>query len=399
MIDFSRLSDETELQYEYRICSLKDQIGTWHDVADILNNSLHRNYSESTYRKRFSSFKAMFEANESLFVESESQLKALDQKKREIMEETIRMRDERNELMRIYRDASRIRSFEELILKAVANSKQSYSEDDADENWIWFDEDEESALIVHVTDLHAGIEIKNSYNQYSIDTMKKRMVKYAQKVSMIQARSGAKKACVILGGDLISGVIHTSLRIENNENVIEQVIQASNVIGDFILDISSYFESVEVYGVPGNHSRIMPNKSDQYKGEYLDNLVIYIIKALFSNIQKVTVITKNSIDESVGSFRLLGNLVYFVHGDKDTPEHIVQKLTLMTGDKPDICVMGHRHRNGVSTVYDTKIIESGCVSGPDNYCLDMRLRNKPEQMVIEVNKNGVECVYDVKLDV
>lgn len=48
---------------------------------------------------------------------------------------------------------------------------------------------------------------------------------------------------------------------------------------------------------------------------------------------------------------------------------------------------------------NTKIIESGCVSGPDNYCLDMRLRNKPEQMVIEVNKNGVECVYDVKLDI
>lgn len=399
MVDFSRAKDESDLQYEYRICSLKDQIGTWEDVAQILNNALGRTCGESTYRKRFNSFKAVFEANESLFSESELQLKALEQKKREIVEETVRMRDERNELMRIYRDQSRVKAFEDLVENAVSRSvNQRYSPHQAVEANPWVDDVSESALIVHVTDLHAGIKISNPFNQYSMDDLKQRMGRYVQKISMIQARSGAKAAYIVLGGDLISGIIHTPLRIENNENVIEQVVQVANILGDFIFDLSAYFAEVHVYGVPGNHSRIMANKADQYKGEYLDTLVLYILKALFRDIQKVDVITKNPIDESIGSFEVLGNLVYFVHGDKDSPAQVVQKLTLMLGRQPDICLMGHRHTNAMSTVYDTKVIESGCVSGPDNYCMDMRLRNRPEQCVIEVNRSGVECIYDIKLD-
>lgn len=66
--------------------------------------------------------------------------------------------------------------------------------------------------------------------------------------------------------------------------------------------------------------------------------------------------------------------------------------------KPDIVLMGHRHTNGLTTVYDTKVYESGCVDGPDNYCMDKRLKNKPEQTVLVVNDLGLDCAYDVKLD-
>ena len=66
-------------------------------------------------------------------------------------------------------------------------------------------------------------------------------------------------------------------------------------------------------------------------------------------------------------------------------------------EKPDFVVVGHRHVNGMSTVYDTKVIESGCVSGSDNYCMDKRLRNHAEQMIAVINQDGLECLYDVRL--
>lgn len=91
-------------------------------------------------------------------------------------------------------------------------------------------------------------------------------------------------------------------------------------------------------------------------------------------------------------------LRFAVHGDKDTPTGVVNSLTMMTGMKPDIVLMGHRHTNGLTTVYDTKVYESGCVDGPDNYCMDKRLKNKPEQTVLVVNDLGLDCAYDVKLD-
>ena len=97
-------------------------------------------------------------------------------------------------------------------------------------------------------------------------------------------------------------------------------------------------------------------------------------------------------------FEVRGNKVYAVHGDKDDPSNVVQRFTMVFGVKPDIVLMGHRHTNALTTVYDAKIIQSGCVSGSDNNCLDHRLKNRPEQTVSIVDKDGLVCMYDIKID-
>jgi hypothetical protein len=38
--DYKRRKDEGILEYEYRICGYKDKIGTWQDVANLLNEQL-----------------------------------------------------------------------------------------------------------------------------------------------------------------------------------------------------------------------------------------------------------------------------------------------------------------------------------------------------------------------
>lgn len=47
-MEYERLKNETDAQLFLRICQLKDQIGTWQDVADILNELTGNSYSEST---------------------------------------------------------------------------------------------------------------------------------------------------------------------------------------------------------------------------------------------------------------------------------------------------------------------------------------------------------------
>lgn len=61
-------------------------------------------------------------------------------------------------------------------------------------------------------------------------------------------------------------------------------------------------------------------------------------------------------------------------------------------------LLGHRHLNGLTTVYDTKVIESGCVSGTDQYAVSIRKVNRPEQTISVVNRDGLECIYDIQLD-
>ena len=97
-------------------------------------------------------------------------------------------------------------------------------------------------------------------------------------------------------------------------------------------------------------------------------------------------------------FTVRGNKVFATHGDKDSPSNVVQNLTMIFGMKPDIVLLGHRHTNAMETVYDTKVIQSGCVSGTDNYAMSLRKSNRPEQTASVVSENGLVCLYDIQVD-
>jgi UDP-2,3-diacylglucosamine pyrophosphatase LpxH len=172
---------------------------------------------------------------------------------------------------------------------------------------------------------------------------------------------------------------------------------ASTYISDFASELSKIFNKVNVYSTAGNHGRCMPNKEDSLKGENLDMLIPFYMKARLQNYSNI-VIHGNEVEESVAMFTVRGNLVNSCHGDKDSVSNVVQRFTMMFNAKPSVVLMGHRHTNGMTTVYNTKVIESGCVSGNDNYCLDKRLLGRPEQTVLVMNNDGIECLYDIQLD-
>ena len=71
---------------------------------------------------------------------------------------------------------------------------------------------------------------------------------------------------------------------------------------------------------------------------------------------------------------------------------------MMFNIKPDIVLLGHRHTNAMETVYDTKVIQSGCVSGADAYAMSIRKANRPEQTVSVIGDGGLICLYDIQLD-
>ena len=49
------------------------------------------------------------------------------------------------------------------------------------------------------------------------------------------------------------------------------------------------------------------------------------------------------------------------------------------------------------TSYDTKVLQAGTFAGGgDEYCLDKRLRNKPEQLISVITEDGLDCIYDIK---
>lgn len=66
---------------------------------------------------------------------------------------------------------------------------------------------------------------------------------------------------------------------------------------------------------------------------------------------------------------------------------------------PDMCYLGHRHTNGLTTVDDVKVIESGSIGGMDTYCIDKRLIGTPEQTITVVTERKmIKALCDIQID-
>lgn len=360
----------------------------WQDVADYLSSATGQDYNRTYLRKGFFLYDLY---NTAGWVRPPDDIggSSFDERRLEAEKAIVKLRDERNEIARIQRELARRESLIDLLRDGIRTEVKPmpgyvphiHQLTDCD-------------LLVHLTDIHGGIEINNYFNQYDTDVLYGRLYCYVDKIDEIRRRHAAENCYVMLGGDLVSGIIHATLRLENNLDVIKQVKMVSTAIAGFLKELSNMFRQVHVYSVPGNHGRVQPKKEDNLRGENFDCLVPFIVGLMLANYENV-VIHENDIEQTVAMFSVRGQKVFGVHGDKDSMESVVQKLTMMFNIKPDIVLAGHRHTNGMRTVYNSRVYESGCLSGPDSYCMDHRLQNKPEQTVLVVNDEGVDCAYNV----
>ncbi len=398
-----RLPNETEEETLFRIGSAKrDGLldATWPEVADFMNETFRRDEteyrSESAYRKKYKNYidaKVMFTKQEAT---SDGTIDELTEKLREIEKAKVKIRDERTDYQKTIREVARRESFVELVERAMAKHIKAFDYKlspvvDSNED-----------MIVCLSDLHAGIEVQNWWNTYNTNILERRMQKYLNEIYSVQKLHKCKICNVVLGGDLISGIIHQNLRLQNNENVIEQLKTVITYIGEFIYVLQDWFEGINIYSVSGNHSRISPNKDEHLKGEELDEMIPFCLKLQFTNNDKVVIQDSDvsNIDSTITAFKTRGGkLFYVVHGDKDTPSNVVKNLTLMSGVKPDGIIMGHRHHNAFDTEHNVKIIQCGCAVGTDDYCVDKRISGEPEQcVVITSEKRTVKCFYDIGLN-
>lgn len=401
MFDTKRLSAENEYQYTWRIGQAKDSgllDMDWDDIADLINKEFRSDESEyrteAAYRKSYQQAKKYFEANVfKIYSDEDSYFKELRIQKQELEKEKIKTRDERTELMRVIREEARKESYKDQILRSISEYQcvpLLYDESKQFTGVLSTDND----LIISCTDIHAGIEIDNYFNKFNEEVLRDRFNQYLDKIFEVQIRHCSENAYIILS-ELVSGIIHNELRIENNQNLIEQFLTVTNYISQFLAELSYHFNIVNVYVCPGNHSRIFPKKEDSLKGENIDHLVLPFLEAKLQNFKNIK-FNKNDVEESIAMFSVRNNVVMASHGDKDTPNNVVQKFTLLFGIRPSLVYLGHRHTNGLTTVYNTKVIESGTLAGTDNFALDLRLHSNPSQTISVVTNNGLDCLYDVK---
>lgn len=373
---------------------------SWDELAMVVNKEFRGDdesqyRTEAAYRKPYQQAKRYYESGVFSKFDEEKYIKKLQLQKQELEKEKVKTRDEKNELRRIIREEARKESYKEQVLRAISEYDCNPLDYDKNKQFTGILKTDND-LIISCTDIHAGIEIDNYFNIFNEKILKERFNHYLDKIFEVQLKHGSENAYLILS-ELVSGIIHNELRIENNQNLIEQFLTVTNYISEFLAELSYKFNSVNVYVCPGNHSRISPKKEDSLKGENIDHLAIPFLQAKLQNFKNV-VFNENKIEESIAMFNVRNNTVMASHGDKDSPNNVVQKFTLLFGIRPSLVYLGHRHTNGLTTVYNTKVIESGTLSGTDNYALNLRLHSKPSQTISVITNDGLDCLYDVKFD-
>ena len=401
-MDLHKGESENLEQFIWRLGQAKDSEiidMSWDELADIINKEIGNEdmpYTSSAFRKPYQQAKRFYDSGVFDTYGNDGYLDEIKAQKQELEKQQVKVRDERNELRRVIREQARKETYKDQILRSISESDCHpllYDENKKFTGVLSSDND----MVCTFFDVHTGIEVDNYFNKFNNDVLRDRINRYLDKIFEVQLRHGSENAYVILS-ELISGFIHNTIRIENNQNVIEQFLTVTDYLSQFLAELSYRFDTVNVFVCPGNHSRMMQNKDDNLRGENMDLLAIPYLSAKLQNFNNIA-FHENTIDSSIAMFDVRGQKVFAVHGDKDAPNTMTQKLTMYTSIKPDIIYCGHRHTNAMVTSYNTKILQAGCLSGGgDEYCMDKRLMNKAEQIISIVTKDGLDCFYDVTFE-
>lgn len=316
----------------------------------------------------------------------------IEMKRLELKKEQQKFYDQRNALSKLIRERSRQEELNDIITSTVnsGNLPQltyepglvSYSERD---------------LLVSLNDIHYGANINNYWHQYNSDICREMFEKYLARIIKIANETDVENCIIWCNGDQISGNIHYSIAVSNKENVIEQIIGVSELIAHFIAELSKYFNTVKFVSVPGNHSRINPNKDMAINGERLDDLVEWYLKARLQNFENVEIGAGIRVDPTIYMIDIRGKTYVGVHGDFDGSDAKVQALQTMVRRPVYAVLSGHLHHNKVDCVQGIKTVMAGSFLGMDDYCVSKRIYGAPEQLVCVVSEDGIECTYDVAL--
>lgn len=395
--DLQKSDKENLEQYIWRLGNAKDsgEIDmSWDEIADIINKEIGQEdmpFSSSAFRKPFQQAKRFYDAGVFDVVTSDEHIVEIQSKIYELSKQQIKTRDERTELNRILREQARKESYKDMVKRIICENVEP-----VDISPCYTSFNGETDLLCHLTDIHTGIKIDNWKNVFNEDILKERIEKYTSDIIAIRELHRSQD-CYLVIGEILSGLIHNNLRLQNNMDLMEQFKYVSELISAMLIELSANFNNIYIYTTPGNHSRITAKKEDSLDGENMDVLLPFYLKARLQNLKNVS-ICDNNVEPEIAMFNIRGNNVFSSHGHKDNPASVVQKFTMMFGVKPDIVLLGHRHTNGLTTVYDTKVIESGCVSGSDQFSVSIRKTNRPEQTVSVINNDGFMCLYDIQLD-
>lgn len=249
--------------------------------------------------------------------------------------------------------------------------------------------------VMLLSDLHIGVSCNNFYNKYNTEIAKKRVLKYIDKTIKYCKENNIVRLNVCQLGDAIHGIIHTSARIEQEIDAVDQIIIAAEIIAQALNRLQEAAPEVIYRSCLDNHSRLIADKDSNIASENLGRLIDWYIKERLKGTN--IIFADDNLDLSIGRFKLLNNkIVIFSHGHEDSKNQAFQNYVGATKEYIDYILLAHFHSGQMKQYQGAKVFINGSVVGTENYAKQHRLFSDPEQTLIIFKEDDV-IVYNINL--
>lgn len=389
-MELKRYEGEGREHFIWRIYKYKEDTGKLSKeiAGEVCRNGLNEAFDESAYRKMYESFRKMWEEVKSEYVDEESlinRISEIELREDELYKQQVKTRDQFREKRKTLRDEARIENLMDTIWQVASDmpefnlgiDKKKFGTDKA---------------VLRISDWHLGKNIDSFWNKYNKTIAKERVDKLIFETIKYCEKFDIGTLYVATLGDMIDGAIHGNARVANEEDFIQQIMTASELISYMLEALYEYGLEVKYLSVLDNHSRANKDYKEHIEKENFGNIIQWYIEARMKD--KIEFID-NMIDENVGYVEIDGKSHFFVHGHlkAHSTNTVIQNLALSLRTTVDYVHMGHFHSSQTKDFQFAKVYINGSLCGVDAYAQSMGLFSYPTQSMIVIDGDS-----DIRID-
>lgn len=397
---YKRFENETDEELIYRITGEKEQIGSWQAVADILNELLGTEYTESKFRKQRQAFDKMLAANQSKFVDSDTQLREIEIQKRELEKAKVKLQTEKLEYSRWLREDARDELITEKIVEAIEKLQPlklpEYIRPIHSNN----------SYLLCFADCHYSIEFSikdlfgNIINEYSPEIFEKRMWDLFNQIIELVQEKHINELNIWELGDGIQGLLRLNSQLmQLRYGVIDSAVNYGHFLANWLNELSKHVRIKFQMVMDSNHNqlRLVNAPKNAFVDENMSKVIMLAIKLELSNNPNITII-ENPTGLNFGQFstyQVLG-----IHGEVKNLSKALDNYSRAYQTPISYIIGAHVHHvlsNEVGINQEAISIRS--MIGVDPYGMSLPATSNAGASLFEFDQfKGLICEHRLKVD-
>ena len=398
---YDQRSNENYLDYLKRITNLREEYGLDYAEWCKLITKGNAQYSNDVARKQYYLIEKIIPLISYQLEIDQDKIKRyndLHSKEIQIQKERERQKDERRAYTNLIRSQAR---WEQLLDVIEIGLGELDTVKFLNDSHMKYEPKENNEAILMISDTHIGMTINNKLNKYNKEISIKRFNDLVEQTLKNCKINNVKKLNVVFAGDLIEGNINVSGRVMQNENVVEQIFTASELMTEILIKLSLSIPQIRVWNTNGNHARLNSDIKASLNDESFETIIYEYIKMRVELIKQKEKIGWNIKfndndypDIATIEIENCNKLVAVAHGTKDRNiKTNLSRIKQFLDIDVDYYLMGHVHNSG----HQYGCYTNGCLSGSSEYAQNQRFNNAPTQIMLIFFENGSTSLCEMML--